>query len=266
MMHGPDAHGLAAERSSAPTGMPIEMRMEEAMARRQLLRRLLGRALVVACGLAGSPGGQAAQGQAGADADNPPLVLAAARGDDAAVERLLGAGADVNARDRRGRNAVLAATQGGHESVARRLIARGADINAQDHLQDSAFLLAGARGHTGIVRAALDAKVPPDLRLTNRYGGTALIPACHYGHVETVRVLLATAIDVNHINRLGWTALLEAIILGDGGSAHTEIVRLLLTHGAKPGLADGQGVSPLAHARQRGQRQIEALLLAAGAR
>jgi ankyrin repeat protein len=50
-----------------------------------------------------------------------------------------------------------------------------------------------------------------DLASTNRYGGTALIPACHYGHVEVVYRLLKTRINVDHVNRLGWTALLEAV-------------------------------------------------------
>jgi ankyrin repeat protein len=159
---------------------------------------------------------------------------------------------------------VLAATQGGHADTAKLLIARGADVNAQDDIRDSAFLLAGARGHTEIVRAALAAGA--DLKSTNRYGGTALIPACHYGHVDTVRVLLTSAIDVNHINNLGWSALLEAVILGDGGVRHTEIVKLLITHGAHVNLADRQGVTPLAHAEQRGQRAVSALLRAAGAR
>jgi uncharacterized protein len=196
----------------------------------------------------------------------PALITAAERGDAAELRRLLDGGAAVNTRDARGRNAVLAATQGGHEAAARLLIERGADVNAQDEIDDSAFLLAGARGHSGIVRAALGAQPPPDFKRVNRYGGTALIPACHHGHVDTVRVLLTTAIYVDHVNRLGWTALLEAIILGDGGAAHTEIVRLLLAHRADANLADAQGVTPLAHAEQRGQRAIVALLRAAGAR
>lgn len=186
------------------------------------------------------------------------LVEAAARGDVAELRRLLDAGAAVNDRDRRGRNAVLAATQGGHVEAARLLIARGADVNAQDDIQDSAFLLAGAEGHAEIVRLALAAGA--DLRRTNRYGGTALIPACHHGHVETVRVLLASSIDVNHVNRLGWTALLEAVILGDGGPRYVEIVRLLLARGASPALADRDGVTPLAHADRRGQRAVATLL------
>jgi uncharacterized protein len=203
---------------------------------------------------------------ANAQAAPPALIAAAERGDIAALRQLLDGGAAVNQSDARGRNAVLAATQGDHEAAARLLIERGADVNAQDETQDSAFLLAGARGHAGIVRAALGATPPPDFKRVNRYGGTALIPACHHGHVETVRVLLTTAIDVNHVNRLGWTALLEAIILGNGGAAHTDIVRLLLAHQAEPNLADAQGVTPLAHAEQRGQREIARLLRAAGAK
>lgn len=191
------------------------------------------------------------------------LVEAAGRGDLAQVRRLLDAGAPVEQRDARGRTAVLAATDSAHLAVVQLLIARGADVNAQDQQRDSAFLLGGARGLTEIVRATLAAGA--DLKSTNRYGGTALIPACHYGHVDTVRLLLGTDIAVDHVNHLGWTALLEAVILGDGGPAHTEIVRLLLARGARPGLADAQGVTPLRHAQQRGQERIVQLLRQAGA-
>src|SRR4051812_3401361 len=100
------------------------------------------------------------------------LVEAAARGDVPTLRRLLDSGSAVNARDARGRNAVLAATQGGHTEAARLLISRGADVNAQDDIRDSAFLLAGAEGHAEIVRLALAAGA--DVKSTNRYGGTAL--------------------------------------------------------------------------------------------
>jgi len=192
------------------------------------------------------------------------LVEAAGRGDLAQVEALLRSGADIEQRDAAGRTAVLAATDGNHADVVRALIARGANVNAQDHQRDSAFLLAGARGYTDIVRATLSAGA--DLKSTNRYGGTALIPACHHGHLETVRLLLTTAIDVNHVNDLGWTALLEAVILGDGGPAHAEIVRMLVARKADLELADRDGVTPLAHARRRGQRAVEDILVRAGAR
>jgi ankyrin repeat protein len=141
---------------------------------------------------------------------------------------------------------------------------RSQPCNAQDNQRDSAYLLAGARGYLGILRMTLAAGA--DLKSTNRYGGTALIPACHYGHVETVRELLKTKIDIDHVNNLGWTALLEAVILGDGGARHTEIVRLLLAGKANPSIADRQGVTPLGHARSRGYREMARLIEAAGGR
>ena len=163
----------------------------------------------------------------------------------------------------RNRQLVLAAERGDAAEV-RRLIAAGADVNWQDEKQDSAFLVAGARGHTEVVKLTLAAGA--NLKSTNRYGGTALIPACHYGHVETVKFLLTTPIDVNHVNKLGWTALLEAVILGDGGPTHIEIVRLLLAHKADPNIADREGVSPFAHAKRRGYRDMVKLIAAAGGR
>lgn len=188
---------------------------------------------------------------------------AAERGDLTSLQRMAAAGQNIDARNSQGHTALLVATHRNHIAMAQWLISKGANVNAQDAILDSPYLLAGARGRLEILRMTLAAGA--DLRSTNRYGGTALIPAAHYGHVEVVREMLGTKVDVNHINRLGWTALLEAIILGDGGAAHTEIVRLLLRHGAKPELADHQGVTPLMHARQRGQLHIAAMLQATGA-
>ena len=205
----------------------------------------------------------AAAWPAGSHGQVPALVAAAEAGDLAVLRRLLDAGTPVDARDARGRTALLAATHADQVAAARLLIERGADVNAKDDRQDSPFLYAGAEGRLQILRLTLAAGA--DLQSTNRYGGTALIPAAHHGHVETVRELLQTKIDVDHVNRLGWTALLEAIILGDGGAAHTEIVRLLLAHGASPQRADAQGVTPLQHAEQRGQKAIAELLRRAGA-
>jgi uncharacterized protein len=58
-----------------------------------------------------------------------------------------------------------------------------------------------------------------------------LIRAAERGHVAIVRRLFRTDIDVDHVNRPGWTAL-EAIILGDGGRRHTDVVRMLVSAGA----------------------------------
>lgn len=192
------------------------------------------------------------------------LIAAAERNDVEAVRQLLKEGASVRARDPQGRTALLAATYRNHVEIAKLLILTGSDVNTQDAMQNSPLLLAGASGYLDILRMTLAAD--PDFTIYNRYGGTALIPACERGHVEVVKELLKTKIDVNHVNRLGWTALLEAIILGDGGPTHQAIVGLLVAAGADLNLGDGDGVTPLRHARQKGYRVIADILLSAGAR
>lgn len=193
------------------------------------------------------------------------LIQAAERGETPTVLDLLRAGADLNGRDERGRTAVMAATHGNQVETVRALIDAGADIHLQDNLRDNPFLYAGAEGLLEILKLTITAGASPTL--TNRFGGTALIPAAERGHVEVVAEILAhTQVNVNHVNHLGWTALLEAIILSDGGPRHVEVVRLLIAAGADVNLPDGDGVPPLTHARRRGFTAMVELLVAAGAR
>ena len=42
--------------------------------------------------------------------------------------------------------------------------------------------------------------------------------------------------SLDHVNNLGWTALIESIMLGDGGPRHTETVRALVEAGDVSGL------------------------------
>jgi len=193
------------------------------------------------------------------------LLEAAASGDAAAVRAAMSAGADPDARDAAGTPATMLATVGHHAEALRVLLDAGADVDAQDGESANPLLYGGAEGMLDIVRIANEAGADPTLR--NRFGGVATIPASERGHVEVVRYLLNESdIDVDHVNDLGWTALLEAILLSDGGPRHQAIVELLIEHGADVDLADRDGVRPLAHARARGQREIVTLLEAADAR
>jgi ankyrin repeat protein len=191
------------------------------------------------------------------------LIAAAEQGDLSEVRLLIDQGAPIEGRDSRGRTPLLAATYGNQIEVVRFLIARGADVNAKNVNEDTPFLYAGAEGRTEILKLLLPRA---NLKDTNRYGGTALIPAAHHGHVETVKVLLGTAIDKNHVNKLGWTALLEAVLLGDGGARYVEIVRLLVAAGADVNLGDRNGVTALAHAKRRNYPEMVRILSAASAR
>ena len=192
------------------------------------------------------------------------LHAAAAMGDLAAVRRLIGEGADLDGADGAGQTALLIAVDNNRIGVAKALIAAGADINAQAANLDTPWLLAGASGRTEIIEAMIPAG--PDFTIRNRFGGNALIPACERAHVETIEALLTTRIDVNHVNNLGWTCLLEIVILGDGGPRHQAAARLVLAARADPNLADKNGVTPLAHARANGQSAVAELIGAAGGR
>ena len=151
------------------------------------------------------------------------LIAAAGKDDLARISALLKRGANVNARDAQGRTPVMAATYARHANAVEALIRAGADVNARDEMLNNPLLYAGAEGMLDILKLANAAGADP--RLTNRYGGTALIPAAERGHVDVVDWLLAnTKVEVNHVNRLGWTALLEAIVLSDGGPRHQRIV------------------------------------------
>ena len=192
------------------------------------------------------------------------LHEAAARGDLGVIADLLSQGLDIDARDADGRTPVMVATVARQTAAVRALVDAGADVDIRDDRLQNPFLYAGAEGLLDILRLVIGAGADP--AITNRYGGIALIPACERGHVEVVRYLLKESdVDVNHVNNLGWTGLLEAIILADGDATHQEIVGLLLEHGADPDIADRDGVTPLAHARAKGQAEIAALLEAAGA-
>jgi ankyrin repeat protein len=191
---------------------------------------------------------------------NTQLVQAAEVDDTSAVRQLLAQGANINAQDDRGRTPVMAAAHGNHVETVQALIEAGADINIRNNHSDNPFPYAGAEGLLDILKLTIDAGA--DTRLTNRFDGTALIPAADRGHIEIVKALLIrTDVDVNHINNLDWTALLEAIILGDGGDRHQQIVQLLVDHGVDITIADKEGITPLEHARTSDFTEIEQILL-----
>ncbi|RJX40207.1 ankyrin repeat domain-containing protein [Paenibacillus pinisoli] len=196
---------------------------------------------------------------------NQSLWNAVAEGDQDTVLKLLIDGADPNATDAKGRTSAMIAVHSNQLDVFNLLVQHEADINVRDQRSDNPLLYAGAEGLLPFVRAAVAAGA--DTTLTNRFGGTALIPAADRGHVEIVEELLTTSdVNIDHVNNLGWTALLEAVILGDGGERHQRIVDLLIEHGADVNLGDSAGVTPLQHAKKHGYQEMIKSLEQAGAR
>jgi len=102
--------------------------------------------------------------------------------------------------------------------------------------------------------------------ITSRYDGTALIAAAHLGHVDVVRELIRAGAPLDHVNNLGWTALIEAITLGDGGPRHLATLKALVDGGANVNLGDRNGSTPLSLAERRGYTGMVVILETAGAR
>lgn len=175
------------------------------------------------------------------------------------VEALLKAGANVNATDNDNRSLLLLACINNDAAMVKTLLDFNADVNQQANNLDSPFLYAGANGQTEFLKLFLQKGALFDI--FNRYNGTALIPACERGHIETVRLLANTeGFPIDHINRLGWTALMEAVILGDGSQKYQEVVKILKEAGVKTDIPDNDGITPLQHAKAKGFHEIVKLL------
>ncbi len=186
------------------------------------------------------------------------LLAASAAGDLDAVRAAISAGASLETRDEWGRSPLLLAAAEDHVEVAAELVRLGADPDAVDERSDTPWLVTGVTGSVAMLEVLLPAG--PDLAKRNRYGGISVIPACERGHVDYVRRVVQSDIDVNHVNDLGWTALLEAVILGDGSQPYQEIVTILLAAGADRAIADQDGVTALEHAQRSEFGQLAAIL------
>lgn len=195
---------------------------------------------------------------------NKEFLDAAEQGQLDILKNSLKNGVDINVTNRQGRTAIVNASLNKHYECVSFLISAGADINKQDQTCFNPFLLSCLNNDLTLLRIILPAN--PDLDLLTRFGGVGITPASEKGHVEIVRELLEkTEINVNHTNFVGWTPLLEAIVLNDGGEKQQQIVKLLLDNGANPHMTDKYGKKPLELAREKGYNEIADLLVAAGA-
>jgi uncharacterized protein len=193
------------------------------------------------------------------------LHAAAAKGDAAEIERLIAAGEKPDTQDAHSRTPLHVAAHFRRHAAARALLRLGANPNALDAQRYDIVTIAAVNDDVAMLKLALDSGAKAGA-ITSPYDGTALIAAAHLGHAEVVRVLIAAKAPLDHVNNLGWTALIESIVLGSGGRSHTDTLEALVKAGANMNLADRQGVTPLSLARQRGFTEMVRILEAAGAR
>ena len=193
------------------------------------------------------------------------LHAAAAKGDAAETARMVAAGEPIDSRDGYRRTPLHVAAHFGHQAAAQALLKGGANPNALEAQQYDIVTIAAVNNDLAMLKLALSGGCDPK-NITSPYQGTALIAAAHLGHAEVVRVLIAAGAPLDHVNNLGWTALIESIVLGDGGRNHTDTLEALVKAGANVTIADRSGTTPLGLARARGYTAMVRLLEAAGAK
>jgi len=193
------------------------------------------------------------------------LHEAAAKGDVADIEKLVKEGERINIQDARSRTPLHVAVYLKRHDAARLLLKLGANPNALEIDRYDIVTIAAVANDPEMLKIALDGGASTR-NVTSRYDGTALIAAAHLGHADVVKMLIAAKAPLNHVNNLGWTALMESIVLGNGGKNHTDTLRALVDAGADVNIADRRGTTPLQHARRRGYVNMAKILEDAGAR
>ncbi|TXD49476.1 ankyrin repeat domain-containing protein [Polaribacter sp. IC073] len=191
--------------------------------------------------------------------DNPGIIEAVQNNQLKVVKEYLKNGGEVNAANKNEQSILLIATLANNKTMAELLVAHGANVNQQDNQKDSPFLFAGAAGHLELVKLYL--KNGARFDVFNRYYGSALIPACERGHTAVVKLLANTPnYPIDHVNRLGWTALMEAVVLGDGSEKFKKIVQILIDAGCDITIPDNDKITALQHAKVRGFSKVVSVL------
>jgi ankyrin repeat protein len=170
-----------------------------------------------------------------------PLMLAASRGDSAAVQECLSLGdEDVNAQDNFGYTALMYAASAGYTRVVEALLASGSDVQMKNRQGLTSLDLALAKGHAGVL-----------LQLRQ----SRLFYAARDGDLSELTTLLEQGVDVNAQVTDGWTALMIAAF-----HDHPHIVSTLLLRGANPELETITGRTALMIAQQKEHREVVTLL------
>ena len=184
------------------------------------------------------------------------LMIVASKWHKEAVNVMLKAGADVHARNNEGATVLMFVSS---PEIAETLIQAGADVNAKDRSGGTAIMGAAANNLTELVNLLL--KYGADVNIKAEYYGdyTALINAANIGSTEIVKALLKAGANVNAKTNFAATALIE------GAHQSVELIHALLRAGADVNAKNIFGVTALMGAAKWGRNENVDILIEAGA-
>ncbi|MGY3703267.1 hypothetical protein BW731_02865 [Vagococcus martis] len=165
---------------------------------------------------------------------------------------------DIDTPNEKGQTPLHVAVLKNNLEVAAYLLSKGANPNAKDSMGLSPYIAAAANGLSEMFD--LISQYNPDVTQVNRFGGTALLPSSEKGFIRVVELALKNKVPVDHVNKLGWSALLEAVVLGDEGFLYQDIVVALLNENADTSIKDFDGKTVMDYALEQGKDRILSLL------
>jgi ankyrin repeat protein len=186
----------------------------------------------------------------------PPLLLASRLGALDIVGELLAQGTQVDARDLVYRqSALMLAVREEHSGLVQRLLAAGADVNAQSLPGEAGRFILPIEVPVGTsIGVGINRMGWPDRGMRHPITGmkTPLLHATRQGNLALTRLLVAAGADLEIADANGITPLINAIINHSivnvnrtGQSDHLKIAQYLVEAGANVNGQDWYGETPL---------------------
>ncbi|WP_404365445.1 ankyrin repeat domain-containing protein [Marinobacter sp.] len=207
-------------------------------------------------GACASPRGPSNLDQGQARADTTPMVAAVRHGDLDRVQALAGDGASLNTVTEQG-TPLFVAAEAGHARITWFLLSEGASPDLVTESGMTPLMVASLKGHRQIVALLLSAGA--GVNAASEAGDTPIFLAAREGNLSVVKALLSAGANVN-VSQGDHSLLMQVVEGGD-----LLMAEVLLAAGADPGYKGPDGLTALAIARQNNSRELQMLLIQAGA-
>jgi ankyrin repeat protein len=188
---------------------------------------------------------------------NYNLMIAASKGYDNEIKRLIEKGADISAETSQGATPLVLAVANNRLSAVKTLLAYNPDVNIVTSSFESPLLISVKNNNIEIAEALIRAGADTDF--SDLYGVTSLHYASIYGYFYVADLLLYYSADIDKKATDGTTPLMAAVWAG-----HADITDHLIKNGANMEAQDYEGFTSFHLAAQNGDTLIMNILIKRG--